>query len=687
MMRFVLAAFLGLTAFSASAASFDCAKASSRVEMAICASAELSRLDEVMAAAYAKAFASSADPESVKRGQRAWLLDMRNRCQDETCLVAVYRQRTDTLRDSVGGTPDEGAVQAAGAHAERLPAGGGVPPHSADADDPRDLVILFARTNAGAITSDAVQMVSALDGSKRLSAKALYRQQKAAYPGYYVCFVLDMNEYQGMGSTEGEIIGLLEAHLQQVMSRFAPKELLGKAQAVRGCATRESASSPVALAGNSWIDVIVVPRQTLPSLVTTDLQGRNLTPYSEKYEQMDVIRHKTLVQDVQASNTLRQSAAESADRRAQRLTALAAADSREYVASIALTRPSGGNFRWCTLEYDGANAAAVLAYIDRGREYLSTAFQANFKERRTYRQAIEGFASPDASYQKLQNDPSSCQVYVDFPKNVKLIAAAIERDQGGAGYEVNEIVSAQELRDHWAQKQGWAEWAAMELAIAIDASPQQMKMLADRGISGKLGFDAALKEMTAAHYTNSADIGELIAYLDDKKAAGSGQTALTVKQAREHAKQEALRAQQLEQAEVQARLAALPRPSLAELFDLSVPQAEREFRAGVFVRGKYHAKLTVGMIVNYTINADGTWSTSTCLPYGEVSERTFRNTESGRWTVEQARFTDTGKIYYAVKFNGLRRLLIGRDAGIVAENGAGEAQSRTNSGHTTDCGR
>lgn len=65
-------AFLGLSQ-DAAAASFNCSKARSNVEKAICADAELSRLDESMALAYKAALVAHPVKGYVKSRQRWWL--------------------------------------------------------------------------------------------------------------------------------------------------------------------------------------------------------------------------------------------------------------------------------------------------------------------------------------------------------------------------------------------------------------------------------------------------------------------------------------------------------------------------------------------------------------------------------------------------------------------------------------
>jgi uncharacterized protein YecT (DUF1311 family) len=89
-------------------ASFDCAKAKSPQEKAICSSPDLSKADEQMAAAYRAALATvpPAMKAEVVDGQRAWLRAIAIACQAGEpgsaeslagCLLQYYRDRTKFL--------------------------------------------------------------------------------------------------------------------------------------------------------------------------------------------------------------------------------------------------------------------------------------------------------------------------------------------------------------------------------------------------------------------------------------------------------------------------------------------------------------------------------------------------------------------------------------------------------------
>jgi uncharacterized protein len=82
---------------AAHSASFDCAKASSKIEKMICADSALSKLDQDLGAIFKSA--KSGDAEIIGE-QKIWLQKKRNTCQDIDCLVNAYKGRIDELKGS-----------------------------------------------------------------------------------------------------------------------------------------------------------------------------------------------------------------------------------------------------------------------------------------------------------------------------------------------------------------------------------------------------------------------------------------------------------------------------------------------------------------------------------------------------------------------------------------------------------
>ncbi len=87
------------------APSFDCAKASTRVEFMICDHPRIARLDSELADAYRIALRDSpwaSANRRIRAEQKDWIAE-RNRCRDPRCLRQLYRQRIAQLRAEVSG--------------------------------------------------------------------------------------------------------------------------------------------------------------------------------------------------------------------------------------------------------------------------------------------------------------------------------------------------------------------------------------------------------------------------------------------------------------------------------------------------------------------------------------------------------------------------------------------------------
>jgi uncharacterized protein len=102
-MKFLLA-LLTLVPLLAWSADFDCHQASGPTERAICADAELSRLDAQLAQTYRDALQANAkdhiqgNRRGLIREQKNWLTYVRNVCADAACLRAAYQARIELLQ-------------------------------------------------------------------------------------------------------------------------------------------------------------------------------------------------------------------------------------------------------------------------------------------------------------------------------------------------------------------------------------------------------------------------------------------------------------------------------------------------------------------------------------------------------------------------------------------------------------
>ncbi len=84
---------------SAFAVSFDCSKASTFIEKAICSDPLLGKLDDALSSNYkAMLGADGISKNTVRQEQRMWLAN-RNKCTNNKCLIDMYRKRVDETCD------------------------------------------------------------------------------------------------------------------------------------------------------------------------------------------------------------------------------------------------------------------------------------------------------------------------------------------------------------------------------------------------------------------------------------------------------------------------------------------------------------------------------------------------------------------------------------------------------------
>lgn len=82
--------------------SFNCANASSRVELMICGNPQLAQADANLAQAYRQTIACAADKARVRAAQRTWVTN-RNACADEACVANEYEIRSNRLAEECAG--------------------------------------------------------------------------------------------------------------------------------------------------------------------------------------------------------------------------------------------------------------------------------------------------------------------------------------------------------------------------------------------------------------------------------------------------------------------------------------------------------------------------------------------------------------------------------------------------------
>jgi hypothetical protein len=86
-------------------ASFDCAKAKTKIDKLVCGDPKLSELDEKVSARYKKVLELSPVREDSKEQQREWVKGSRNTCKDAACLERAYASRISELEEDLKNLP------------------------------------------------------------------------------------------------------------------------------------------------------------------------------------------------------------------------------------------------------------------------------------------------------------------------------------------------------------------------------------------------------------------------------------------------------------------------------------------------------------------------------------------------------------------------------------------------------
>lgn len=164
-----------VAASSAQAASFDCAKASTKIEKMICDDKELSKLDEELSAEYKAATKGAKQATSVKQAQRKWI-KWRNGCADASCVKSAYEAQLQAIRIITASSNESDSSQDDNCYAC---------PRAAEAYlIQKQTAILAALSKEDAGLFDAVEEGNKTAAEKWLTKGANANAEKEAMPEY-----------------------------------------------------------------------------------------------------------------------------------------------------------------------------------------------------------------------------------------------------------------------------------------------------------------------------------------------------------------------------------------------------------------------------------------------------------------------------------------------------------------------
>ncbi len=373
-------------------------------------------------------------------------------------------------------------------------------------------LVLFFRKN-----SNQFKFVTSIEGVKKLdSVDGLVSN------GYQLCYILQPDSYRGLGGADAQ--RLLNYEVSRTVNVLAGNRQIRNS--LMECVRNGQ------FVGASRADVVAVQRRVLPDL-------RALREF-EGFEQFGEVKYDTLAQAVLRREQAIAKRTQDVATWTSEINTLSAANSFDKIGSITLSAPQGEreNIRVCRLEYSGMQSQALNSYGKNLIGYTSLAFRTQAADSRATFNANQPYSSTyrsmDDFYVEHQKQPSKCNVFVDFPKNLKILMTALERDRKSVAFEINTLMSTDEMREQWAKGQGYESLAASEFAAQIRGNATTLKSLAEKGIRDKPSFDRVADEMRAAKYSDSTAVSDVLAFINDKATAAEkrGATAVSIRDER-----------------------------------------------------------------------------------------------------------------------------------------------------------
>ena len=203
----------------------------------------------------------------------------------------------------------------------------------------------------------------------------------------------------------------------------------------------------------------------------------------------------------------------------EQLERLAAEKSKEQIGSITFAYSSAGeNLRLCTRKGDESFKLATNGYFATKKLRLSKGYIDNAVEKksRLNRQSpiTKVFETLDDFYLAIQREPGVCEVYVDFPENLKVLLGALKEKP----HEINPLVPVPELKNDWAVAQGYSEFAKYEFAKNIGGDARLVEQLASFNVLDIKAFNDAVTRMNKEGYSEERSGRAVISFLSDEKA-------------------------------------------------------------------------------------------------------------------------------------------------------------------------
>ena len=221
----------------------------------------------------------------------------------------------------------------------------------------------------------------------------------------------------------------------------------------------------------------------------------------------------------------------------QRFTNLAEEKSKDFMGSLYLSHRNYGSQKFCTLNYSGDDAVAVIGYRQMGDEIISDKsvidyykekeITLNYSENenyfdKTFDDISEAFLSikPKLMDNKRYDNYSDdyCNIFVDYPENLLKLKNAIERDVGSY-MSFGNLFDKNTTSNKYALSKGFDDYDQYSFAYQIDANYRDIKSLENYQILNQSEFKKIQDEIVSISYSNDTSLSNVLTYLSDLNSA------------------------------------------------------------------------------------------------------------------------------------------------------------------------
>ncbi len=205
-----------------------------------------------------------------------------------------------------------------------------------------------------------------------------------------------------------------------------------------------------------------------------------------------------------------------ADSRRDELERMANARSKDKIGSITIAYSQREqNLRLCTRKGDETFELATKGYFSTEALRLSEGYISNANKERSLLNRdspiTKVYESLDDFYEAIQRDGRACEVYVDYPENLKVLMGVFK------AYELNPLVPVLELKEDWARQQGYADFGSYEFAKTVGGDAGLVAELASRDVTEIKTFNEAVAQMINQGYSQDRSAGTVLSFLIDQQ--------------------------------------------------------------------------------------------------------------------------------------------------------------------------